>query len=128
MPTAVYTTGPVENGLTFNDAEFVRARILNRNATGGASVTVKVFNVGGTRTLITGGQQNGTVPANSGNIFGPFDTSSTGAFEVVIQVTHPTNVNKVLVSVWGFDNDAPGAAIQLLAQYRFAHKEMHRLS
>lgn len=122
MAQAIYTTGPVNNGIAANDAENVRIDILNRNATGDVSVTVRVFNVQGTRALIPGGEQIFTVSPNAGTGTIDFNTQPTNAFEVVIIVNHPSNVNRVLVSVWGLDTNG------YLAHFRFAHEEMHRLS
>jgi hypothetical protein len=122
MAQAIYTTGPVDNLISANDAESVRVRVLNRNLAGNASVTVRFFTASGTRTLIPGGQENLTVSPNSGTNTVAFNTAPAGSFEVVVIINHPTNVNNVLVSVWGFDTTG------YLAQFRFAHEEMHRLS
>ncbi|MEH6949349.1 hypothetical protein V7068_20235 [Bacillus sp. JJ634] len=75
----------------------------------------------GTRTLIPGGQLVVNVPPNSGANTASFNTEASGAFEVIIIIDHPTNVNNVEVSVWGSDDTG------FLAQFRFAYEEMHRI-
>lgn len=104
MAQAVYTTGPVENTFSATDTERVKVRVLNRNTTGNASVTVRVVSVSGTRTLISNGQQTLTVAPNAGSTTGEFNTQPVTAYEVVIIVNHPSNVENVLVSVWGLDD------------------------
>lgn len=128
MAQAFYTTGPVDNTNSENDTHNLRVSILNLNTTGNADVTVRVLNISGTRTLIPGGQQNFTVTPNSGANSALFlNINLLIGYEVVVIVNHPSNVNGVLVSVWGTgpDNNLPD---EYLAHHRFIHSEMHRLA
>jgi hypothetical protein len=128
MAQAFYTTGPVDNSIVENDTHNLRVDILNLNTTGNADVTVRVLNIFGTRTIISGGQQNFTVTPNSGASSAVFiNIEVLSRYEVVVIVNHPSNVNGVLVSVWGTgpDGNLPN---QFLAHHRFIHSEMHRLA
>ncbi|MEK4070036.1 hypothetical protein [Peribacillus sp. FSL R5-0717] len=128
MAQAFYTTGPVDNSNGENETRFLRATILNLNTTGNADITVRVLNISGTRTLIPGGQQNFTVSPNSGaNSAAYLFIDSLVAYEVVVIVNHPSNVNGVLISVWGTGPDGTNPDTTFLAHTRFIHSEMHRL-
>jgi hypothetical protein len=125
MAIAAYTTGPVNNVFASNNSHVLLVNILNRNTVGNVDATVRLFNASGSRTLVS--EDIVIVPPNIGSTVNFFNIDDLPGYDVVVIVNHPSNVNEVLVSVWGIGPDPVDPSNKYLPHHRFAHTEMHRL-
>lgn len=123
MPSAAYTTGPIENatGLTTQVASQLFAKVLNHNMADFATVEVRIFRLDADlRELV--GTSTITVGPKSSDFQVVFLPANTFQYEVLFIIDTNANPDFVLVSSWG-----KNAAGEIIAAQRVVHAEMHRI-
>lgn len=113
----VYSTGPVENAIgvtTLSISSTIMVKLLNNNKYNNANVEVKVFKLDGTKTQTF---SENIIINNNSSTFRVIDVSDLFQFEVQIKVK--SEINDVLISVFGEDSNG-----ELVAAQRFVHSEL----
>lgn len=113
----VYSTGPVENAIgvtTLSISSTIMVKLLNNNKCNNANVEVKVFKLDGTKTQTF---SENIIINNNSSTFRVIDVSDLFQFEVQIKVK--SEINDVLISVFGEDSNG-----ELVAAQRFVHSEL----
>ncbi|WP_248925192.1 hypothetical protein [Paenibacillus hamazuiensis] len=100
MPTIFYSTGPMENDFALaNRSGVVAVKALNNNPIFPAFVTVNIYRLDGTKTLIFSLPL--TVNPVSSNFVFPNQVNNAFQFEVELVVQTAGAINDVLLSVFG---------------------------
>lgn len=103
MPTAIYTTGPLENLVgAATKSNAVVSKVINNNPTTTATVTVNLYDMGlGNVQKVLISSNNLVVPP----LFSSVSTSLLAAgvveFEVELVVQTSGSISNVQLSVWG---------------------------
>jgi hypothetical protein len=116
MTIALYSTGPMEaftSGISLGFVDVVNL------TTDSVDVRVRLFEVGGTRSLVT--ELNFSVGSFSSDFIG-FTVAELPRYEVTVRLDTPANVDQVLISYWGKDS-----AFNIIPSQRLIHEEFHRL-